>query len=864
MPFPATFVPVWERSLADRCAGVSLKFSLFFKNLLIPPPPWYIHHRSYNMKKYRLFTLIFTLLTAVACPPPPAVPENPTDTDGGAQGIVYRFEPNGGSGSAFDYTVRFAEEFTFPENPFKRENYAFVGWSTNKNATSSNQLSQPGEKELVSSKSPYTYYAIWERGRMTVTYNPMVENGKTVTVDALNQDGYIVLADGGDLFAVKESGKYFAGWRTEPGESGEILGPGTALGAGAAAVFYAAYESAEPETKSVSFDIDWGSGWEIDAESPSYEINEYTRSIRLPDVKEREYSDITADFLGWALTENAAEAEYLPGEIIQSPMTSLEDDGYGNVSIYAVLKERPQSAVTFDLNTAENPGAEWNPNSSDYYSKPLILSEGNELSLPSDWNTVSSNEEIRLFGWEWNGTVYESGETFTVPASAPNITFTAVWKTPVAVKWNLNGARMSDYYKIIVADDPDVDADRNGVADELESALPGDEILFSDDMLRLMCTKPPLEGKAWGLDGIQIKKTKSGQTVNVTRTVDSYYYDEYDFVLHYTQYAFVMPEEEVEVSLIWKEVPAELDLKILDSDSSSLAIADPGTVSLDTENFSIVNNAGEEQIFSTYFGDLRYFYFGDLSSGEEHPLAPGEYRLQFLVDGEVKNETSFIVKDEEDEAPLEFAFGEAAVTVEDNHYVLTVPYTHNRDGYFYINAVLSVNDKPTDKYGSVDYEKQTVTFDDLYGDEYNYVCGPDDELTVEATVEGEKFSVSATVPADEFCLYPSNETAQIALFRESESSYVSVSVPIERIFGIFTDFDVTVTKGGSAVDSVYPTTSRKADGLFSIEFNIYDVTSGDYTLEIVPSGKASPKVECTITVNEIPVGKRIYLSPKRK
>ena len=826
------------------------------------------------MKKTSLFTLIFTLLLAVACPPPPPVgPENPsaggnTDADvpqGGLQPgaeIVYRFEPNGGVGSAFSRTVRFAEEFTFPENPFIKENYAFVGWSTNKNATSSNQLSQPGEKELVYSKSPYTYYAIWERGRMTVTYDPMVENGKTVTVDALNQDGYIVLADGDDLFAVKESGKYFAGWRTEPGESGEILGPGTALGAGAAAVFYAAYESAEPETKSVSFDIDWGSGWEIDAESPSYEINEYTRSIRLPDVKEREYSDITADFLGWALTENAAEAEYLPGEIIQSPMTSLEDDGYGNVSIYAVLKERPQSTVKFDLNTEENPGAEWNPDLPIDYSQPLSLWGGNELSLPGSYEIASSNEEIRLFGWEWNGTVYESGETFTVPADAPAVTFTAVWKTPVAVKWNLNGARMSDYYRSVAAD---VDADGNGVADDLESALPGDEILFSDDMLRLMCTKPPLEGKAWGLDGIQIKKTKSGQTVNVTRTVDSYYYDEYDFVLHYTQYAFVMPEEEVEVSLIWKEVPAELNLKILESDSLSLAIADPGTVSLDTENFSVVNNAGEEQIFSTYFGEFRYFYFGDLSSGEEHPLAPGEYRLQFLVDGAVKSETSFTVKGEETQAPLEFAFGEAAVTVEDNHYVLTVPYTHNRESVYLDVKALSVNNAPTDEYGSVDDEKQTVTFDYLYGDEYNYVCGPGDELTVEATVEGEKFSVSATVPADEFHLYPSDEEAQIALFRESESAYVSVSVPIERVFGVFNAFDVTVTKEGNQ-DSIYNGTvygSRKEDGLFLLEFNIYNVTSGDYTLEIVPSGKASPKVECTITVNEIPVGKRIYLSPKR-
>ena len=173
------------------------------------------------MKKYCLFTLIFTLLTAVACPPPPpVVPENPTDTDGTE--IVYRFEPNGGSGSAFNYTVRFAEEFTFPENPFKRESYAFVGWSMDKNDLPSNQLFQPGEKEVVYSKSPYTYYAIWERGRMTVTYHPNVENGKTVTVDALNQDGYIVLADGDDLFAVKESGKYFAGWRKTADESAKF------------------------------------------------------------------------------------------------------------------------------------------------------------------------------------------------------------------------------------------------------------------------------------------------------------------------------------------------------------------------------------------------------------------------------------------------------------------------------------------------------------------------------------------------------------------------------------------------------------------------------------------------------------------
>lgn len=803
------------------------------------------------MKKYRLFTLIFTLLTAVACPPPPAVPENPTDTDGTE--IVYRFEPNGGSGSAFNYTVRFAEEFTFPENPFKRENYAFVGWSMDKNALPSNQLSQPGEKELVSSNSPYTYYAIWERGRITVTYDPMVKNGKKVTVDALDQDGYIVLADGDDLFAVKESGKYFAGWRKTADESGEILGPGTAIEVdGTPLTFYAAYLSAKPETKTVRFEIDGNSGWDVDAERASYTINEHTQSILMPDVKER-YSgvDITADFLGWALTENAAEAEYLPGKTISS--SELPADSY--IYVYAVLKERQKSTVNFDLNTAENPGAAWDPNSSTDYSKPSSYREGNKLNLPSDREAVSNTEELRLFGWEWNGTVYESGETFTVPASAPNITFTAVWKTPVAVKWNLNGAHMSDYYKIIVADDPDVDADNNGVADELESALPGDEILFSDDMLRLMCTKPPLEGKAWGLDGIQIKKTKSGQTVNVTRTVGSYYYDEYDFVLHYTQYAFVMPEEEVEVSLIWKEVPAELDLKILDSDSSSLVIADPGTVSLDTENFSVVNKAGEEQTFYTYFGDLRYLGFVDA------PLAPGEYRLQFVVGGAVKSETSFTVKGEETQAPLEFAFGEAAVTAEDNYYVLTVPYTHNRDGYFYINAVLSVNDKPTNKYGSVDYEKQTVTFD-LYGDEYN----PGDTLTVTATVEEQKFSVETTIPADEFHLYPSDEEAQIALFRESESSSVSVSVPIERIFGAFTYFDVTVTKEGNQ-DSIYNGTvygSRKEDGLFLLEFRT-SMDAGNYTVALKPEGKESPKVEYEINVPaEIPAGKRIYLSPKRK
>lgn len=808
------------------------------------------------MKKYRLFTLIFTLLTAVACPPPPpVVPENPTDTDGTE--IVYRFEPNGGSGSAFNRTVRFTEEFTFPENPFTRENYAFVGWSMYKNDTSSDQLFQPGEKEVVSSNSPYTYYAIWERGRITVTYDPMVKNGKKVTVDALDQDGYIVLADGDDLFVVKESGKYFAGWRKTADENGEILGPGTAIEVdGTPLTFYAAYLPAKPETKTVRFE-DGDSGWTVDAESWSYTINEHTQSILMPDVKES--GDITADFLGWALTKDAKEAEYLPGETI--PSSVLPADSY--IYVYAVLKERQKSTVNFDLNTAENPGAKWD--SSTDYSQPSSYREGNKLDLPSDW-VIVSNTELRLFGWKWNGTVYEPGETFTVPAAAPNITFTAVWKAPVAVKWNLNGARMSDYYKSAAADDPDLDADDNGVVDDLESALPGDEISYSDSMLLQMYTKPPLEGKAWGLDGIQIKKTKSGETVNVTRTVDSYYYDEYDFVLHDPQYAFVMPEEEVEVSLIWKEVPAELDLKILDFDSVSLEIADPGTISLDTENFSVVNNDGEEQIFSTYFGGLRYFYFGDLSSGDEYPLAPGEYRLQFLVDGEVKNETSFIVGGEEDEAPLKFEFGEATVTVEDYYYVLTVPYTHNRDGYFYINAVLSVNDTPTDKYGSVDYEKQTVTFDHLYGDEYNHVCGPGDKLTVTATVEGQEFPpVETTVPDDEFCLYPSNEMAQIALFRESESSYVSVSVPIERIFGVFTDFDVTVTKGGSAVDGVYPTTSRKADGLFSIEFNIYDVTSGDdYTLKIVPEGKATPEVGCTITVpGEIPVGKRIYLSPKR-
>ena len=312
----------------------------------------------------------------------------------------------------------------------------------------------------------------------------------------------------------------------------------------------------------------------------------------------------------------------------------------------------------------------------------------------------------------------------------------------------------------------------------------------------------------------------------------------------------------MEVSLIWKEVPAELNLKILDSDSDSLLIADPGTISLDTENFSVVNKAGEEQTFYTYFGDLRYLGFVDA------PLAPGEYRLQFLVDGAVKSETSFTVKGEETQAPLEFKFGEATVTAEDHYYVLTVPYTHNRDGYFYINAVLSVNNAQINKYGSVDYEKQTVTFDYLYGYEYN----PGDKLTVTATVEEQKFSVETTIPADEFHLYPSDEEAQIALFRESESSSVSVSVPIERIFGAFTDFDVTVTKEGNQ-DSIYNGTVsgfRKEDGLFLLEFRT-SMDAGNYTVALKPEGKESPKVEYEINVPaEIPVGKRIYLSPKRK
>ena len=243
-------------------------------------------------------------------------------------------------------------------------------------------------------------------------------------------------------------------------------------------------------------------------------------------------------------------------------------------------------------------------------------------------------------------------------------------------------------------------------------------------------------------------------------------------------------------------------------------------------------------------------------------MAPGEYRLQFLVDGAVKSETPFTVKGEETQAPLEFAFGEAAVTVEDNHYVLTVPYTHNRESVS-LDAVLSVNNAPTNEYNSsVDYEKQTVTFDYLSSDKYN----PGDKLTVTATVEGQKFSMETTIPDDEFHLYPSNETAQIALFRASESAYVLVSVPINRVFGVFNAFDVTVTKKGNQ-DSIYNDTeygSRKEDGLFLLEFNIYNMTSGDYTLEIVQSGKTNPKVQCTITVpNEIPVGKRIYLSPKR-
>ena len=123
------------------------------------------------------------------------------------------FDANGGQGTMADQYVKIRADGTYStvalnNNTFTREGYQFLGWSTNKNATSASYVNRSNFTPTINTTGSTTLYAVWKQQHRII----FDANGGQGTM----ADQYV--SDGGGVYlrrnTFKKEGFAFIGWNT--------------------------------------------------------------------------------------------------------------------------------------------------------------------------------------------------------------------------------------------------------------------------------------------------------------------------------------------------------------------------------------------------------------------------------------------------------------------------------------------------------------------------------------------------------------------------------------------------------------------------------------------------------------------------
>lgn len=115
------------------------------------------------------------------------------------------FKANGGTGSDETQTVYYNTAATLRANTFTRSGYRFLGWNTDKDATTATKA----DKASVTTTTDITYYAIWKQ-QVTVTFKP---NGGTPNTE-YTQNVDISTSTTLDSHSYTKTGYDFLGFNT--------------------------------------------------------------------------------------------------------------------------------------------------------------------------------------------------------------------------------------------------------------------------------------------------------------------------------------------------------------------------------------------------------------------------------------------------------------------------------------------------------------------------------------------------------------------------------------------------------------------------------------------------------------------------
>ena len=313
---------------------------------------------------------------------------------------------NGGQGGPTPnvQTKISGQDYTIPSARPTRENYVFLGWSTNPAATTPEYVAG----DIYSEDRNLNLYAVWASEMVRITYNT---KGGSIVPSQEKAIGATIKLEGTPVLV----GATFRGWSTTQNGTIPEYMPGSDYSENVNRTLYAIWETT---TFRITYNANGG-----ELPSDLQNTSKCTKNYGLGYKILGEESKPTRNgytFIGWSKDPNAlvGDINYAPGSIY-----TLNAD----LNLYAVW-EGEQYTIVYDANGGTNaPGTQ-------------TSNKGENLTIS---NTIPNREGYEFLGWSTNPSAledevqYRPGQNYTAKTSA---ILYAVWKQGTyTIEYNATG-----------------------------------------------------------------------------------------------------------------------------------------------------------------------------------------------------------------------------------------------------------------------------------------------------------------------------------------------------------------------------------------------------------------------------------------
>ena len=293
------------------------------------------------------------------------------------------YNANGGQDAPAAQFKTYGTALTLSSIEPTRDGHDFLGWATSPTATAAQY--QPGAS--YTTEADLQLYAVWRAHTYTVSYDANGGQGAPAAQPKTHGTALILSSTRPTL-----DGYDFLGWATSPTSTTAQYQPGASYTAEGNATLYAVWAI---KTYTISYNANGGQ------DAPAAQFKTYGTALTLSSIEPTRDGH---DFLGWATSATAEEAEYQPGDNYSTD---------ADLQLYAVWKAHTYT-VSYDANGGQGaPAAQ-------------TKTQGTALILSS---MKPARKDHAFLGWAVSPTAtaaqYQPGASYTAEGDA---TLYAVWE----------------------------------------------------------------------------------------------------------------------------------------------------------------------------------------------------------------------------------------------------------------------------------------------------------------------------------------------------------------------------------------------------------------------------------------------------